>query len=318
MEQGAGEIPVDRPWTQPTAETTAFAGPGEGAPVPVDSVERQLQSVLREMNDLRGELNMLRRRDETINFYMHRLDEELRLAARLQQDFLPKELPQAARLQIHTLFRPAGYVSGDLYDVTRLDERRIGFYMADAVGHGVPAALLTMFIKQSLQTHEPAIGGGLRALPPSRALARLNESLLRQALSQATFATAVYGMIDVETLELTLAKAGHPSPVILHADGTVETVEADGGLLGVFPEETYADTTVRLRPGDRLFLYTDGIEVAFGEGHADPHRWREELRGRRHLSSVQLLSEFSDQLDLENGSLAPKDDLTMILIEVQD
>ncbi len=114
---------------------------------PVSGIIAQLDAVHAEVEELRAELNLLRRRDETLNFYLHRLDEELRLAARLQQDFLPRELPQLGPVHFHTLFRPAGYVSGDLYDVVRLDQRRVGFYLADAVGHGMPAALLTMFIK---------------------------------------------------------------------------------------------------------------------------------------------------------------------------
>ena len=70
-------------------------------------------------------------------------------------------------MHFHTLFRPAGYVSGDLYDVARLDERRIGFYVADAVGHGMPAALLTMFIKHALVTKEVR-GGVAAAAAPAR------------------------------------------------------------------------------------------------------------------------------------------------------
>ena len=101
---------------------------------------QRIEDVQSELDALRLELNVLRRRDETLNFYMNRLDEELRLAARIQQDFLPKTLPQVGNVHFHTLFRPAGYVSGDLYDVIRLDERHIAFYMADAVGHGMPAA----------------------------------------------------------------------------------------------------------------------------------------------------------------------------------
>ena len=77
----------------------------------------QVEALEGELSALRQEINLLRRRDETLNFYMHRLDEELRLAARLQQDFLPKSLPQIGPVHFHTLFRPAGYVSGDLYDV---------------------------------------------------------------------------------------------------------------------------------------------------------------------------------------------------------
>src|SRR5947208_1224161 len=139
-----------------------------------DLVLRQLDDVQQEMDGLRAELNLLRRRDETLNFYMQRLDEELRLAARLQQDFLPKSLPELGPVRFQSLFRPAGYVSGDLFDVMRLDEKRIGFYVADAVGHGMPAALLTMFVKQALVTKDilpkSIAPCGYRLLDPGEAL----------------------------------------------------------------------------------------------------------------------------------------------------
>lgn len=282
-----------------------------------DSLEQKFDDVQREMNSLRAELNQLRRRDETLNFYMTRIDEELRLAARLQQDFLPKSLPQLGPVRFHTLFRPAGYVSGDLYDVMRLDERHVGFYIADAVGHGMPAALLTMFIKHALVTKEIR-PGGYRLLKPSEALAQLNESLVEQNLAHATFATALYGMIDVHTLELTMACAGHPTPVLLHESGAPESLPVEGGLLGIFPGETYTDFTTRLSPGDRLIVYTDGIELAFCKDPAvgDADRWREELLTRRHLPSETILAEFAEVADKESGSLEPKDDLTIVVMDV--
>src|ERR1700683_2702108 len=81
-----------------------------------DAALAQVETLRAELEALRKEINFMSRRDETLNFYMHRLDEELRLAARLQQDFLPKTLPQIGPIHFHTLYRPAGYVSGDLYD----------------------------------------------------------------------------------------------------------------------------------------------------------------------------------------------------------
>src|SRR5687768_10338188 len=249
---------------------------------PAGSVLQRVEQLQVEMESLRAELTLLRRRDETLNTHLQRLDEELRLAARLQQDFLPKELPEVGRVRFHTLFRPAGYVSGDLYDVMRLDETHVGFYMADAVGHGVPAALLTMFIKQALVTKEIS-PGGYRLLPPAESMARLNTVLVDQNLAHATFATALYGVIDVETLEVTLARAGHPAPMVIRGgpDGRIEPLQPEGGLLGVFPGETYDTATFRLATGDRLFLYTDGIEVAFGGEAVDIARWRRELHDRR-------------------------------------
>ena len=134
-------------------------------PRAIDPLEHQLSQVEAELDGLRNELESLRSRDRAINFHMQRIDDELRLAARLQQDFLPKSLPRIGRVRFHTLFRPAGYVSGDLYDVMRLDEKHVGFYIADAVGHGMPAALLTMFIKNALVTKQ-IVEIGYRLLAP--------------------------------------------------------------------------------------------------------------------------------------------------------
>src|SRR3954451_1187513 len=202
-------------------------------PAPVVPVLQQLADLQDEIGSLQGEINVLRRRDETLRFYMHRLDEELRLAARIQQDFLPKMLPQIGNVHFHTLFRPAGYVSGDLYDVMRLDEHHVGFYMADALGHGMPAALLTMFIKNALVTKE-ITPTGYRLLPPGQTMARLNDALVSQNLSYATFATAVYGVINTQTLQLSFSRGGHPSPILLRGDDTMQNLPGgDGSLLGI-------------------------------------------------------------------------------------
>jgi sigma-B regulation protein RsbU (phosphoserine phosphatase) len=247
---------------------------------------------------------------------MFRLDEELRLAAKLQQDFLPKTLPQVGPVRFHTLFRPAGYVSGDLYDVVRLDESHLGFYMADAVGHGMPAALLTMFIKNGLTTKE-ITKEGYRLLGPGEALEKLNRAMIDQNLSGATFATAFYGTIDSQTLMCKYSRAGHPLPTLLHRDGTAVSLESDGGLLGIFPDETYAEGQVLLHSGDRLFICSDGIEVCFvDEKSIDNHEWRRQLQARRHLPTEQIVIEISEALDKDTGSLQPKDDVSMIVVEI--
>lgn len=283
-------------------------------------IEQQVESVAREVDALRAELDAVRRRDDALYTYLRKMDEELRMAARLQRDFLPKTMPQVGRVRFHTLFRPAGYVSGDLYDVTRLDETRVGFYMADAVGHGVPAALLTMFIKHALQTKEIDPGGkGYRLLEPGETLRRLNDRLIDQNLSHSTFATALYGTVDVETLDVTIARAGHPHPILVRADGRTESLAVEGPLLGIFPNEAYQSCGARMRPGDRLFVYTDGLDVAFAEleseGDCAAPRWLDEILRRRDLHADQLLAEFADALDASTGSLRPKDDVTLIVVE---
>jgi phosphoserine phosphatase RsbU/P len=281
------------------------------------TIDEQIKSLQTQIVTLNDEISALRRRDETVKFYMHRFDEEMRLAARLQQDFLPKKLPQVGRAHFSTLFRPAGYVSGDLYDVMRIDEAHCGFYMADAVGHGMPAALLTMFIRNALVTKE-IIKGGYRLLLPGETIGKLNETLVEQNLSYATFASAIYGTVNTTTGDLSFARGGHPNPILLRADGTTEFPEADGGLLGIFPGDQFASTNVKLNSGDRLFVFSDGVEVAFSADlSADAEQWRKELEQRRHLSSEQILADLSDQIDNAAGSLSPKDDLTIIVVELK-
>jgi sigma-B regulation protein RsbU (phosphoserine phosphatase) len=282
---------------------------------------RLVELLQAQITELHNEITTLRRRDESLHFYLSRVDDEMRLAARLQQDFLPKNLPQIGNVRFHTLFRPAGYVSGDLYDVMRLDEKHVGFYMADAVGHGMPAALLTMFIKNALVTKEIS-AGSYRLLDPGQTIAKLNDALVAQNLSYATFATAIYGLINTETLEVRFARGGHPNPLLFRADGQMIEQPVDGSLLGIFGGETFASQTVQLSPGDRLVIFSDGVEVAFGaEGEVgrekiDPLRWRQEMLARKDLTTEQLLKEFASHIDRESGSLRPKDDLTMIVIEV--
>jgi serine phosphatase RsbU (regulator of sigma subunit) len=294
---------------QPTVATPAAALSPDQALALVDQLQEQLRA-------LETEVGLLHKRDSALNDYMAKIDEEMRLAARLQQDFLPKKLPEVGNVRFHTLFRPAGYVSGDLYDVMRLDETHVGFYIADAVGHGMPAALLTMFMKNALVTKE-ILSPGYRLLSPSQTMCKLNEVLLEQNLSNATFATAIYGVIDTKALTVSFAKAGHPSPLVLRRGGDVLELEADGGLLGIFPDDTFETRTYQLQPGDRMLVYTDGIEVAFAEDQiVDARKWREALASRHALTAEQLVAGFAAHLDGETGSILPKDDLTLIVADV--
>lgn len=286
--------------------TTAFA---------IDTLDAQVDGLHGTIERLSRELDQLKQRGVTVNGMLDRIDEEQRLAARLQRDFLPKKMPQTGAVNFHTLFRPVGYVSGDLYDVMRLDESHVGFYVADAVGHGMPAALLTMFMKNALVTKEVG-DGSYRLLEPGQTIARLNASLCDQHLSHATFATAAYGTIDTRTLEMSYATGGHPCPVLLR-DGELHDLKSEGALLGIFPDETFRSCHFQLQHGDRVFCYTDGIEVAFSDDNvADTEQWRTELVQRRGMTTSDILQSIADHIDSSGGSLLPKDDLTIVAFEI--
>ncbi len=298
-----------------------------GGPLPLRPRREEEQSELELLRAENAALNMevdhLRRRDDHVNRAMAEIDEELRLAARLQRDFLPKTLPTVGGVRFSTLFRPAGYVSGDLYDVSQLDEDHVGFYVADAVGHGMPAALLTMFMRHSLQTKE-ILRNSYRLLKPSETLERLNSAMLDQDLSNSTFATAVCGIINAKTGELMLASAGHPEPLLIPGDGSeARHLVVEGPLLGIAPEPGFVDYVGKLSPGDRLVLYSDGVEVVFPTSIAtaakrnfDDARWKRELLSARAGSAQEMIDSLATAMDGHAGSLNPGDDVTMLVIEM--
>lgn len=272
------------------------------------------QALRDEIRQLKSEISLLRRRDLTVNHTLQEIDEEMRLAARLQRDFMPKVMPYVGGVQFDSLFRPCSYVSGDLFDIARLDEHHVAFYVVDAVGHGMPAALLTMFLKHALKTKDISTNA-YKLIQPGQALALLNDQLVEQELSNATFATALYGFIDTRTLQVTFASAGHPAPVILSPDGTLSEIEGAGSLLGIFQGEEYPEYTFTLSPGQRVLLYTDGVELAFTKAANafDTERWKTEVAALHNLPLNQILPAFAQVLDNQSGSATPKDDLTMLI-----
>ncbi len=272
---------------------------------------------------LSNELRMIQTQQGGLVEQIGKMDEELRLAAQLQQEFLPAELPRIGDIAFDVLFRPAGYVSGDIYDIQRLDENHLGFFVADAVGHGVPAALLTMYIKRSLHTKKlaPNCALGYEIIQPSEALALLNQDMVARQSGRVRFATACYGIINCATHSMILARAGHPFPILLRADGSTDTVAPEGSLLGVFPDEVFEQTTVDLRPGDRLLVYSDGFELAFpGKEENQPvanDRYTTEFERLRYGPIDKALARLDVTLDAQTGSLNQRDDLTMLCLEVK-
>jgi sigma-B regulation protein RsbU (phosphoserine phosphatase) len=265
---------------------------------------------------MKQEIEIVRRQHDGMAGEMDKLDEELRLAARLQRQFLPQRMPEMPGVRFDVLFRPATYVSGDIYDVQQLGKDLSSFYVADAVGHGVPAALLTMLIKQSLQGRE----GGLRnapIVPPDEAMRRLNRDLMQRQSSQVQPVTACYGHYDCRTHELQLVRAGHPPPYLMKADGRLETLCPDGALLGVFDDEKFEVLRVQVEPGDRLLIYSDGFELAFADS-ANPRdaRYLRELQDLRGGTLKEAMARLHEKLDHETGSLHQRDDLTAMVMDV--
>jgi len=268
---------------------------------------------------LKAELVVAQRFQGGLRGEISRIHDELQLAALVQQEILPSTLPSLHGMNFAALWRPANYVSGDIYDVSRLDEDHIGVFVADAVGHGVPAALMTMVISRALPTKDVS-GRSYRIVPPGEALSRLNEEMIRRQGETTRFATAVYAVIDCRARTARIAAAGHPAPFLIREGRAMEELPTEGGLLGVFDDETFDEISLDLHLDDRLLFYSDGFEVAFpvaGGSDRDmklpTKRYLEEFERLAAIRDPeQMIIEIGSRLDAQPGSLHQTDDLTFI------
>ncbi len=181
-------------------------------------------------------------------------DAELERASEIQQSLLPRDIPQLRGFEVAGAWQPASTVSGDYYDVLRLDDHRLGICIADVVGKGVSAALLMANVQAAVRAF--ASDGE----SPARVCAKVNR-LLHENIATGKFVTFLYGILDGEAHTFQYCNAGHLYPILL-SRGAVRILEQGGAVLGVFADWTYEDFKIELREGDRLLLFTDGITEA--------------------------------------------------------
>ncbi len=270
---------------------------------------------------LQREIGGLQRLGDQLNRYFSEIDQELRLAGRLQRDFLPKRFPQVPPLSFAALYRPASWVSGDMYDVFQIDEQHVGVLLTDAMGHGIAAGLLTMFLRQALVPKHVS-GRSYRIMSPAEVMSDLNQCLIQQQLPNCQFVTGTYAIINLETLVLRVARGGHPHPIHITRDGKARELPVPGGLLGVpdIPVD-FGENRLRLDPGDKVIFYTDGVEDSFLkplDKDGTPAQFTEEFMEWAKLDIHTFTSKLNEYLDHAEGSLHPSDDMTILAIEVAE
>ena len=241
---------------------------------------------------------------------------QLRLAGLVQQDFLPTQLPNSDEVRWATVFLPAEWVSGDIYNIVRIDEQHIGFYIADVVGHGMPAALLTIFLKQAMVMRE-TIEDNYRIFSPAEVMKNLNVRMAAQKLSGYQFATCCYCLLNTKTLQLTYARAGHPYPILIRPDEQPEQLQVRGSLLGVFEQAEYVQQTIQLQHGDKLLLYSDGADPFIGRFHDQSgFGFNENFWKIKDLSIVEMMDEFHTLTQEQEIDPPEVDDITIVGLEI--
>ena len=204
------------------------------------------------------------------------IDRDLTAAAGIQQSLLPQVAPVAPHLKVAWKFDPCDQVGGDIFNLFMLDEHHLGAYMLDVSGHGVPAALLTVSVVQTLQPAGTEFTKRRLDRPPyyeiigpGEVLAGLNREYPFERFEK--YLSIVYLVIDTRTGRLTYSNGGHPPPVLLRRDGSVQALDQGGGIIGIQAAAAFDTGEQTLASGDRLVIYTDGVtehtrdqEEAFG------------------------------------------------------
>jgi sigma-B regulation protein RsbU (phosphoserine phosphatase) len=194
------------------------------------------------------------------------LDRDLVEARRLQQSLVPRRFHDFGRTSVSLLLQPSGHIGGDLVGTFPIGNERIGFYGIDVAGHGIASALMTARLAGHFAGDTPdrnialttGPDGAVVMRPPDEICTLLNQMAVTE-FDAGQYFTLLVGEHDLTSGLVRLAQAGHPSPLLLRADGTVASL-GDGGLpVGLVEPATYGTQEILLDPGDRLFIHSDGM-----------------------------------------------------------
>jgi sigma-B regulation protein RsbU (phosphoserine phosphatase) len=185
-----------------------------------------------------------------------KMSKDLGFAKRIQERILPnKEILE--NISIDYIYRPSEMLSGDMFDVFYIDDENIGIYISDVSGHGVAAAMMTMFIRQTMRSIKDDISG------PSAALSELYRRFSTLNLDVDKYFTIFYGVFNKSTYEFKYSNAGHNAIPIKYNKDNMEMLEIKGyPMTLLFDEIFYEEKVIKLSKGDKILFYTDGITEA--------------------------------------------------------
>jgi len=237
-----------------------------------------------------------------------RIEQELKVAQLIQQQFLPKTLPDLPTWNLAAFYRPARTVGGDFYDFLELPDGRVLVVVGDVTDKGVPAALVMASTHALLRSEAP------RLLSPGQILAAVND-LLCVDIPAHMFVTCLVMALEPETGRIEFANAGHNLPYLRGADGVTE-LRATGMPLGLMPGMSYEESSAVMYPGDSLLLHSDGL--------AEAHDSKREMFGfprlaeiaSRPLSGERLIDACMSELENFTGpGVEQEDDITLVVLD---
>ncbi len=252
-----------------------------------------------------------------------RMKRDLVSAARLQQALLPASAPKTPRASFAWLYVPCDELAGDIFNVFSLDERHVAMYLLDVSGHGVPAALLSVALSRilapipgqaSLVMRQGA--AGLEPTPPGEVVAELNRRFPMEGVNPQYF-TIIYGVLDTGAATFRMSCAGHAGPAVVRSSGGSEVLEFPALAVGWDPDSAYQDRSLSLSPGDRVYVYSDGISETLNAARRQLGNSGvlASLEGSRAGTLDESLSGLRRRAEEWGGAASFDDDVSAIALE---
>lgn len=277
------------------------------------TLEEQKMDLERKTRELREKNEALSGAYLQIEESLEEKNQDFEMAREIQQSLLPDTPSQLGTVCFWSTYNPIQQVGGDLYDFISLGDHRLGVFLGDVSGHGLPAAFIAALTKLSLHNHLE------RFLEPKWLMTQINQDL-RQHLKTGHYLTTWFGIFDFKTNKLTYVRGSHPPPVILRADVPPIKLDAKGMLIGLLPDPEFLVHEVQLLPGDRLCLFTDGCFSVPDEDGSNPMsytRYVELLHIYSRLPLDSIYGALNLRIQQDFGQFEMDDDRTFLMMEVR-
>ena len=243
----------------------------------------------------------------------HGKERELEIARTIQQNLLPKAMPELQDFQIYGISEAALEVGGDYFDVIGLPDGRYVLAIADVSGKGVPAAILIASVRAAVQVEVRNMGGDELV----EVVNRLNQMVCRDT-SGAMFVTMILALLDPIARTLTYCNAGHVHPLLCKPNGEIESLDVGGCFLGIMPGLAYEQGVVALEDGAALLMYSDGVTDTMNEAHElfGLQRLTDFLATAGGMTAEAICKGLEHEAAVYRGGEAPFDDLTLLALKV--
>ncbi len=260
--------------------------------------------------------------NQTLQAANDRMTRDLDAAARVQQTLLPGEVPDAEGLSFAWAYRPCDELAGDALNVVRINDRLIGLYVLDVSGHGVPAALLSVTATRSLSPHAglslvTGPGPDSDAISPARVASKLN-ALYPMESNGSHYFTLMYGLLDVQTRELRYTCAGHPGPILVRPGQSQRRFGMSALPIGMIEGVEYEEARIALRPGDRLYVHSDGVteEMNPADEEFGDERLYTAIAEGQSLPLAESMDLIIQRIVAWRGDEHLKDDVSILCVEI--